>query len=287
MNLFTKQKVVKSYAIAVAGPCLVDCQFPEFQGLTDHLTVLTAEKDEVNDQFGDIQYPLQYPLTAQPGSPDAYEEVSILRQAEAEAAEIIRRAEIQAFEVLQNGENELENKRRELEAQVRSEIEPQAYAEGYQKGFNEGAATAGRIREKALGVLQLANKALEAEYEKVDEQLLRLAVRIAERVTRANLKVKPEMLLQIARSLTLLPQEKDGWLLHVAPGDVLWLKDIEMESLPCPWVEDDTLQTGDCFLESREGIHDARIEEQLSKLEQALLEELKHGELEPDGPEDS
>lgn len=290
MNLFTKQRVVKSYAVSVAGACLVDSQFAEFQGLREHLTVLKADApplDSQDQECDNLASPFSFPIQETAGDFD--EAGNILLKAQEEAAEIIRRAEAQALEIGQKAERDLEQRRKELESQVRSEIEPLARADGYQAGYQEGyqqgLTEAEQILDKAKALLQLTRKALEEEYGKADEYLLRLAVRMAERIIHSSLKVEPELLLEIVRSLILLPQDKEDSLLHVSPGDADWLSELSQESLPCPWVADDTLVKGDCFLECREGIYDARLTGQLSKFEEALLEELKHGGLEPSGRE--
>jgi flagellar assembly protein FliH len=90
--------------------------------------------------------------------------------------------------------------------------------------------------------------------------------------------VEPQRLVAIIQALTLLPQERLGWRLHVAPDDTRWL---EGDQSPCPWVIDESLNPGDCFLECQEGIFDARLEAQLGKLEHTLREELEHGSVEP------
>ncbi|MHB1650883.1 MAG: FliH/SctL family protein [Desulfitobacteriaceae bacterium] len=267
MNLSIRQRVVKSYAVAVAGPRLVDCQFTEFKGLTEHLTVLTAAEEESID-------------AAHEG--EVLEEVDrILQQAQAQAAGVIRYAEAQAQAILQAAERDLARRREELEAAVRLEIYPQARAEGYQVGLREGEREAEKLQEKAKAIVKLMQQALQNEYAKVNQELLGLSLRIAERVVRVSLKMEPKLLLEIARSLTLLPQEREGWVLHIAPQDAAWLADQPSDVLPCPWIKDDTLKSGDCFLECQEGIFDARLANQLAKFEQVLQEEMKHGGLEP------
>ena len=138
------------------------------------------------------------------------------------------------------------------------------------------------MTEKANQLFQLAQRAVQEEYAKVDEDLLHLAIKIAERIVRSSLAVEPQRLVGIIQALTLLPQEREGWRLHVAPEDARWL---EGNQSPCPWVIDESLNPGDCFLECQEGIFDARLEAQLDKLEHTLREELEHGGVEPIDPD--
>ena len=132
----------------------------------------------------------------------------------------------------------------------------------------------------------MAQRAVQEEFAKVDEELLHLSIKVAERLVRASLAVQPQKLLEIIRALTLLPQERLGWRLHVSPDDAAWLEKLsEVSQPPCPWVSDESLSSGDCFLECQEGIFDARLEAQLDKLEHTLREELENGGLESLDPD--
>jgi flagellar assembly protein FliH len=132
----------------------------------------------------------------------------------------------------------------------------------------------------------MAQKALYEEYCRVDDSLLSLAMRVAKRLTGLSLELEPRKLLDIARTLVLLPKEREGWCLHIAPEDGDWLKALSAEDqLPCPWVVDETLAQGDCFLECQEGIFDARVEAQLEKMEMILREEIRNERLESTSPE--
>lgn len=271
MNSYTKQKVVKRYAVEVAGPCLVEGQFEEFQMLTEHLTVvapsqtldLVAEADEKS-----------------PAGVWIHEEASnVLARARAEAEGILLDARIEAERILQEARDGVVQERDGLERAIRAEIIPRAQQEGYRQGLAEGEKLVRERQQELDRVIQLAEAALRTEYDKADEMLLHLAVKIAERVVHSVLSVEPRLLLDIARSLVLLPQEREHSVLHVSREDGVWLNSLEPEVLPCPWVSDETLKTGECFLECEDGIFDARLETQLEKLEKALREELQHGEL--------
>lgn len=280
MNSFTKHKVVKSYAVEVSGPCLVDCQFEEFEVLTEHLTVLasTAGLDEelvegrrdhgawIVDQAADT-----------------------LQRAEQEAGAILSKARQEAEQMieqmLREAEAEIAQRREALETSVRAEVLPNAREEGFQAGLAQGEAIIRARQQETERLIRLAEAAVRAEYARVDEELLHLAVRMAERIVRGTLGVQPQRLLDIARSLAVMPQEREHMMLHVAPEDGAWLSSLESEMLPCPWVADDSLASGECFLECEEGIFTARLEDQLEKLEKSLREELKYGGVESTNPQ--
>jgi len=200
---------------------------------------------------------------------------------------IVAEAELRAQEIRTEAQSDLEQLRQEAIQSAQAEVYPVAQAEGYQAGFeagyNAGEAEGKDFSQKANQLFQLAQRAVQEEYAKVDEELLHLAIKIAERLVRSTLTVEPQRLVGIIQALSLLPQEREGWRLHVAPDDARWL---EGNQPPCPWVIDESLSPGDCFLECQEGIFDARLEAQLDKLEHTLREELEHGGVEsthPDG----
>ncbi len=265
MKLSINGRVVKSYDVEVSTPRMVECA-EGFQQLGEILAVLSVGEEGRN--------PVNSARPEQPVMmPNPIEE-----EAKERAAMILVEAENRAQVILEEGRADFERLRQEVVDTARAETYPVAQVEGYQVGLQAGEAEGKRLAEKANQLFQLAQRAVQEEYAKVDEDLLRLAIKIAERIVRSSLAVKPQRLVGIIQALTLLPQEREGWRLHVAPDDARWL---EGNQPPCPWVSDESLNPGDCFLECQEGIFDARLEAQLDKLEHTLREELEHGSVEP------
>lgn len=264
MRLSINERVVKSRDVTVSTPRMVDCN-EGFQQLGAILTVLSVDDESQDSPNSSSQEP-----SARKANP-------IEVEAEAKAALIIKGAENRGRMILEEAGADSDRLRQEVVEAARNEVYPAAQAEGYQAGLQAGEAEGKRLTEKASQLIQLAQRAVQEEYAKVDEDLLHLAIKIAERIVRSSLAVEPRRLLEIIKVLTLLPQERVGWKLHVASDDASWL---EGDQLPCPWVVDKSLNPGDCFLECQEGIFDARIEAQLDKLEHILREELENGGLE-------
>ena len=204
----------------------------------------------------------------------------VLAEAKEKAAMILAEAEAGAKEIRIQAKAESERRYAEIAEQAKTEIYPKAREEGYEAGRQAGEEDGKAAYQDVSQVLRLAQRAMQEEYAKVDETLLHLAVKIAERLVRCSLYIEPQLLRGIIHALTLLPQERQGWVLHVAPGDAVWLER-EQPPCPCPWVTDESLAAGDCYLECQEGFFDARLEAQLEKLEHALREELQHGTMDP------
>lgn len=305
MKLSTRARVVKSNTVEVCIPHLVECQKGEFRFLGEHLSVVRestlglpneGRSDHLREGL-EKQGELRVVAKTWPT-----EEAPVLSQAKEQAQEIIAQAErtlAQAKEIVAQAQVDVrmfhEEARIEAESlrtRIQVEVSQQAYAEGHAQGLaqglregkEQGEKEAERIKTEARELFQLAQRAVEEELAKVDETLLHLALKVSERIVRVNLKQNPEYLLYRIRALTLVPEQREGWRLHVAQKDAEWLMKLPPEDrLRIPLVEDDTLNTGDCFLECSEGIFDARLEAQLDRFEQLLGEELRHGGLEQAG----
>jgi flagellar assembly protein FliH len=288
---------VKSRDVEVSMPCMVDNN-KEFQEMHTCLAVLNVETKNyhaaspkslgwVDTAMGTKEQGKAAMLLAETNNSAA----KILAAADKKAAKILAAANEKAAMILKNAEKSAQEMRAQTEAEyarlrkevietTRAEVYPQAKAEGYQEGRQAGEAEGKCAFQNAERLFRLAQRALQEEYAKVDKDLLHLAIKIAERIVRAYLTVEPERLSVIIQAVTLLPKERRGWKLHVAPDDACWLEK-NQPPCPCPWVIDESLSPGDCFLECQEGYFDARLETQLNKLEHTLREELKHGDVGP------
>ena len=269
MRLSINGRVVKCQDVAVSTPRVVECN-EGFQRLGEYLSVLTVG-DEVLPSNTDWIENTSPTIKAQEKADE------ILAEAQANAEKILEKAQEDACKILAEAQEELDHLRQEVMRTAQADIYPAAQAEGYKIGLEAGETEAKRLTQNAAQLFQLAQQAVQEEYAKVDLDLLHLVIKIAERLVRSSLAIEPQRLRGIIQSLTLLPQERQGWRLHVAPEDAYLL---EGDHPLCPWVIDESLSSGDCFLECQEGIFDARLEAQLDKLENALREELEHGGME-------
>lgn len=268
MKLSINGRVVKSRDVEVSTPRMVECN-EGFQQLGSFLSVLKVGEESWDSVNSVSSVKLE--------QPDKLAN-SIEAEAKEKAAMILAEAENCAQMILKEARADFDRLRQEVVETAQAEVYPAAQAAGYQAGLQAGEAEGKRLAEKANQLFRLAQRAVQEEYAKVDEDLLHLAIKIGERIVRSSLAVEPQRLVTIIQALTLLPQERLGWRLHVAPDDTRWL---EGDQSPCPWVIDESLNPGDCFLECQEGIFDARLDAQLDKLEHTLREELEHGSVEP------
>lgn len=275
MKSFIRGRVVKSCDVEISTPRRVENN-EGFQDLGMYLAALSIGVEGHHTASPELLGGLDTTFMT-----EAQEKAAmILAEANGKAAMILTEAEISAQEIRAQAQAEADRLREDVMETARVEVFPKAQTEGYQAGRQAGEAEGKRAFQDAEQLFQLAQRAVQEEYAKVDKDLLHLAIKIAERLVRSSLATEPWRLVAVIQALTLLPQERLGWRLHVAPDDARWLEE-NQPPCPCPWVIDESLSPGDCFLECQEGVFDARLEAQLDKLEHTLREELQHGGVEP------
>ncbi|AGA70282.1 flagellar biosynthesis/type III secretory pathway protein [Desulfitobacterium dichloroeliminans LMG P-21439] len=289
MRSYIRARVVKCNAVAVSSPCVVE-QTEELQYLGKHLSLLKNQRESFTQQEDFQLQTITRVEEVQEG------ESAQLQEAQAQAEKIIAEAEMnhaEALLALEKAKKEattiLEKARVEAEdfaKKLHEEVSQEAFQEGHTRGLAQGleegrvqgTSEAELIKSEAQKILGLAQKASQEEWGKVDETMLQLALKVAERILRVHIHEHPKRLLQRIRALSLLPEEREGWKLHVSLADYAWLSQ-SAEDINIPLLEDQTLVAGDCFLECSEGIFDARVEAQLDRCEQLLREELRHDRL--------
>lgn len=284
MKSFTRSSILKSTTVEMTSPRVLQCTDMEskykkqaVQGVPADFPVLSLAMENHSDTG----------TTSKPSasSPSAMEKeqaevLAIFSQAKAEAQQIIAEAKRQAKELLETAQIESENYIKAYQQTLREEIIPKAKAEGFEKGLQEAAEEAKRIRTQAKSYLEIAKRVLMDEYQVSDAELIGLCIKISEKILHSTLHIDPTKLLSVIRSLSLMPMEKEGMKIHLSPEDAEWYKELSKDDKPSyPYVVDDTLKKGDVFLECAEGIFDARINSQLEKINHYLLEELERGRL--------
>jgi type III secretion protein L len=172
-----------------------------------------------------------------------------------EATQIVDAAYAQARKIVEDAEHE----RRTVLATAREE--------GYERGlqqWNGAVADVNAARDRYL-----------AENE---PELIRLAVRIAQKIIGAELRVNPEAIVSIARECLQGVRRERSLTLRVPPADVDLVRrtiDVLREAVgPHRSIEvvgDPAVGSGGCIVESEYGVIDARLETQMRCLEEILL----------------
>lgn len=265
MKLFIKDRVLKSCSVEIVSPKVVECHmdFSElsFQPLAPTCAeVVTDNNEEPNEE-----------------ALKAREEADkIVQEARQRAEEMLVEAEEKAKDILFEAEEQGAEIRQRIVDEIRQEIIPEVRAEAILAFEKETA----EVRLQAKRYLELANKALEDECIRAEKDIVELALKIAERIIRTSVKLHPAIIADIMRKNAFLCMEKENIRIHVSLNDHIWLSNLpEEQRLPYPFIADETLSSGDLYIESDEGAFDLRITSQLEKLENALMGELADDKL--------
>jgi flagellar assembly protein FliH len=179
--------------------------------------------------------------------------------ASAEAMKILETAQKEAAEVRASAEK------------VRNE----AREAGYREGYNRGAA-------QWTQAVKSAQDSLKTALESAKPEVVRMALRVAEKVLRRKLETTPEAMLPMVDEAlrSLQGQQQTRIVLRVHPADQAVL-----ESRRQHWLErhpgisnlqvvvDEAMSRGGCRIESEFGMVDATVETQIQVIERHLLGE--------------
>ena len=135
---------------------------------------------------------------------------------------------------------------------------------GYAAGYEEGIAAAQTSAEAMATLMDNLQQALASVDQGVADQLLTLAIEVANQVLRQSLRVQPELLLPVVReAVTTLHPHHGQPLLFVHPDDAKLVRSHLGDQLShVNWriVEDSTLTAGGCRVELGASEVDATLE---------------------------
>lgn len=193
------------------------------------------------------------------------ESAAIIEEAEKQAQEIIKKARQQAEEEL---------------ARARKEGQEKGYQEGYEEGQKEGYRTGLSSLDDSLNtlneVISRTKEELKKETENLPASIIKTAIRIAGRITATRLEMEPEIINNIVEEMIEEMVDFKEVKIRVNPGLLYHLKQEELSrkfiQQEIEFHADNSLEAGDCIIESRLGGRDGTLENKLALLEKELLE---------------
>ena len=174
---------------------------------------------------------------------------------------------------------------------IREQARREGYQRGYDDGYHDGAREAQQradaelqqtletLRAHLQQVIQGVHTQQEAYLQHAESQMLELALEVARKIVREELKLQPAHVLAIVRDTLRRVQGVGRLRIRVNPLDVDLLRQnrpsllqiVEgIESIEI--VEDRRVDQGGCIIETEQGVYDARIRTQLGEIERALRE---------------
>ena len=176
---------------------------------------------------------------------------------------------------LEGGGNKQQAREKE-DAERIAAINQQAYRQGYDAGYAQGAARAAAEAERLAQLVEAIRRETTGLEQRIAEDLVRLALTLAQALVREALAVRPELVAAIVReSMADTPPFSQGARLRLNPEDVALLK-THLEQEPGPeWivVEDASIARGGCRIETSAGDIDATLQTRWQKLTAALAQD--------------
>jgi flagellar biosynthesis/type III secretory pathway protein FliH len=162
-------------------------------------------------------------------------------------------------------------------------IREQAHAEGYAAGLAAAETQIAPMRDTLAAITSELTSEREALLGGAEARAVELALAIAEKVVGAALEVKPELVLSTVTGALRRVAERDHVVIEVNPDDLDLVERSVGDVLGSlggfgrvEVIAERRVGRGGCVVRTREVEIDARLEEQLARAREALLDDL-HG----------
>ncbi|MGI9280146.1 MAG: FliH/SctL family protein [Endozoicomonas sp.] len=156
----------------------------------------------------------------------------------------------------------------------------EGYIQGQDKGYRDGLSAGEEELQNVLRNLDLNLQNIQQYYKTRKDELSywlsALIEEVSRQVIRTELKLQPEMIMNIVReTLTHLPDENSQLTIHMHPEDVAQLRKARADfSNTWTLLEDDQVAQGDCRVITETAEASASVEERLSACMEILRESL-------------
>jgi flagellar assembly protein FliH len=175
-------------------------------------------------------------------------------------------------------QKEIEHQRM-LTAESIEKLQQQAYeearAEGFQKGFDDGAKEIQQCVAYLEAVLNKLNQPLTDLDEEVIEQMVSLSTSIARQLVRRELKIDPGQVVAVVReTISSLPVAARNIRVFLNPEDAMIVRDaLAVSSGEQRWeiVEEPVMSRGGCKVVTDSSRIDASMESRLTAIAASLL----------------
>ena len=163
------------------------------------------------------------------------------------------------------------------------QIKTQAYEEAKEQGYQEGKNQAYAELEGERNALALEIKKHEDEYSELlfelEPKFVRYITNIYEKVFQVDLAEEKDIVVNLLKTAMQKVEGSKNYMIHVSKDDYKFvyehkkdLADAAMaEDAIIDVVEDLTMKSGDCFIETANGIFDCGVETQLTALKKKLM----------------
>jgi flagellar assembly protein FliH len=191
------------------------------------------------------------------------------------------RGNVSNSDLPENEENpqptEQERNQREMELRIQ-----QINDAGYKKGYKEGVEFQKKEVLPALDAIATMTKTIplikKDILEKTEEQIVKLAIAIAEKILNQEVATKKEIILGVLKNALKNISETDGMKIRLNPHDFRYMMEVKKDFLQSIdgvrnviFEEDSAIKRGGAIVETMFGEVDARLENQLKEIKAAML----------------
>ncbi|MEW6661722.1 MAG: FliH/SctL family protein [Bacillota bacterium] len=191
------------------------------------------------------------------------------KAAEAEASLILEQARNQAAKIREETAREAES--------LRQEAFHRGYAEGHHAGYQKALADAAGVTEEARKVFEEAIRHRQEIFVNLQEDLVTVAVIMAEKIIRQQISLEPKLIIEICREAVKKALDGTNYFLSVHP-DLLPVVEAHRQQIEqhlprgagMQIMPDAAIEPGGCYLETDTSVVHGRVQDQLTVLRQAL-----------------
>ncbi len=168
--------------------------------------------------------------------------------------------------------------RKVVDAEV-NRIKQLAYQDGFNEGQNDGLASAQQkteqVAQSLVSVLNALSTPLEQIDNRVETDLVNLAVSIAKQIVRRELKADPGQVVAVVReALSILPSSSHNVRVYLNPEDAKFVRQIiPANAGDRRWdvIDDPAMVNGSCRVETDTAEVDASFESRIAAIAAELL----------------
>lgn len=198
---------------------------------------------------------------------DYEDKQQLLKEARQEAASIIDKAEQQAEQIRKKADKDAER--------IKEEARKKGFSEGREEGHREVIENCQQKINNLEKVLAELRKQKEKENEALTAQVISLAVKISEKIISSSLELNPELIKEIVFDMVSdINETYESIEIKVAPELIDFLDEEEIKALldaeDIDFTGKQSLEKGDCIIETDFGGRDGVIANKLELLEEEL-----------------
>lgn len=155
--------------------------------------------------------------------------------------------------------------------------------DAYEKGYATGLKTQNKDIAAKLELLATITKTIpqikKDILEKGEEQMVKLAIAIAEKILQQEVSTRKEIILGVLKGALKNIAETEGMKIHLNPQDFRYMMEVKKEFLQSfdgirnmVFEEDSSIKRGGAVVETMFGEVDARLENQLKEIKAVMLQ---------------